>query len=434
MILSKKDLLTILFLFVLALGVRLFFISRPDSVVFDEGVYGRYVQLTSKGEGYFDIHPTFGNQLFTALVSSNAVPQKNLHDAATPFDDFPHLNIRIFNAIIGALLVVIIYCIGKMLFPVTISPFLPAFFVAIDNALVIYSRLMLPDTLLLFCGMLGFAFVCAVKDQENKKYIFTALTFAGIFLGLAASVKWTGLGFFAAACVALLVSKKLKHAFYILLVLLITYSAVFVNFYMHSKEGSIVASNPKYQVIKNVTFPDHKDFFATLTFLPRYTQLMYQLNYDPQLVPVNHVSVSPPQQWPFAGKQIILSLLEDKIFRLTPNLVTWLAALFALIAAFTVYLYSFFTKSKTIHPSLTIIILAFAANYAPFFLIGRSLFLYHYFAALIFSYLLVPFVVSWLEEVLVKNKFKLPRNSITVALCVLSVIAFAAFMPMAYGF
>jgi dolichyl-phosphate-mannose--protein O-mannosyl transferase len=67
------------------------------------------------------------------------------------------------------------------------------FFVAIDGSLLVDSRFALPNIFIVIFGLS--ALLCAVKSQSSYGNSRYWLFSCGIFLGLAASVKWNGLGY-----------------------------------------------------------------------------------------------------------------------------------------------------------------------------------------------------------------------------------------------
>ena len=59
----KSKSFLIIILVVLGLVSRLIFLNHPDSLVFDEVHFGKFVSAYFTGEYYFDIHPPLGKLL-----------------------------------------------------------------------------------------------------------------------------------------------------------------------------------------------------------------------------------------------------------------------------------------------------------------------------------------------------------------------------------
>jgi dolichyl-phosphate-mannose--protein O-mannosyl transferase len=120
----------------------------------------------------------------------------------------------------------------------------------------------------------------------------------------------------------------------------------------------------------------------------------------------------------------------------TGNLILWLAATFAVIAALAVALRHFFEhkREKADHRAFFILLTGYAIAMLPFLsFVHRSTFLYHYLPALIFAFgLLAWFITHWLK---VNDWSDLSRRTwfILGAITLIVVVGFLCTAPVTYG-
>jgi dolichyl-phosphate-mannose--protein O-mannosyl transferase len=117
------------------------------------------------------------------------------------------------------------------------------------------------------------------------------------------------------------------------------------------------------------------------------------------------------------------------IYLLGNPFVYWLGALAMIFTIIYVVVKFIFTRRISADPNTTkfllFIIIGFLANWLPFALIGRVMFLYHYETALIFSIIAVAYWVGTMQ----------PRSKkiISFIIVALTLIAFIYWSPMTYG-
>ena len=210
---NKKDIYFIAAIFIIALSLRLPFISYPDTTVFDEGIFSTYTIFPSYSKPYIDIHPPLGALIFSKIVEDDVFTLQKIGGVGTSFGDFPYIKIRYFNAILGSVLAVIIYILARLLTCSSYASLMPAFLVVVDNAIVLYSRRVLLDMLLLTVGFGALALFFFSKKTKNITAKMAIFVVSAVFFGLAASVKWTGLGFAALAFLLLFRERAYKKIF-----------------------------------------------------------------------------------------------------------------------------------------------------------------------------------------------------------------------------
>lgn len=183
----------------MALAVRLFRISQPTSVVFDEVHFGGFASKYIKGNFFMDVHPPLAKMLI-ALVAWLAG-----FDGSFDFKEIgkdylepgvPYVAMRLLPAIMGVLTVPLAYMTLRKSGCKMTSSILGAALVTFDNALVTQSRFILLDSPLVFCtAFTAFAFTSfdAQFATPFTTLWWTWLTLTGLGLGATLSVKWVGL-------------------------------------------------------------------------------------------------------------------------------------------------------------------------------------------------------------------------------------------------
>lgn len=174
---SNQTWVFVLALMVFSLVIRLWHLGTIKDQIFDEVYFVNFAKNYLNHVSFFDIHPPLGKLIIAIGIKF--------------FGDVP-FGWRIMPAIFGTLLVGLIYLVGKELKNKFVG-FLAALVIALDGMFLVYSRVGLMDIMMVFFILL--AFYLFLKFTNKQKIIF--MIFAGISLGLAASIKYiAGLVFF----------------------------------------------------------------------------------------------------------------------------------------------------------------------------------------------------------------------------------------------
>jgi len=182
----------------ITLIVRLWKISNPKEVVFDEVHFGGFANKYIKGQFFMDVHPPLAKIMF-AVVGYIFGYRGNFsfeNIGLSYEDDVPYVAMRIYSSLCGILVIPIAYYTIKGLKFSRYAAFLGAFLVLFENALTTQSRLILLDSqLILFASftLLSWVNFYANKDRPWSFDWWYWLTGTGVGLGLTFSVKWIGL-------------------------------------------------------------------------------------------------------------------------------------------------------------------------------------------------------------------------------------------------
>lgn len=136
-------------IFVVSYWARFYKLGEPKQVVFDEFHFGKFVNWTLERKYYFDIHPPLGKLLLAGwgwLRGYEPVAGFNYDSIGAPMGSTLFFPLREFSAFVGALTPVIAYDSCRLLgfHPSTAS--IVAFCLALDNLLIVESRLILVDS------------------------------------------------------------------------------------------------------------------------------------------------------------------------------------------------------------------------------------------------------------------------------------------------
>ena len=155
-------------LFFLALGVRLWRIEYPESVVFDELHLGWFVNPYRDGQYFFDIHPPLGRLvlLVASWVFGNE-PALDCKEVGAAYGSTKYVPLRATNALFGAGFASLVYGICREVGLSAFASAIPAVMQALDMLVVIETRIILLEGQLLF--FMGLCLICALGMCGTKK-------------------------------------------------------------------------------------------------------------------------------------------------------------------------------------------------------------------------------------------------------------------------
>ncbi|KAI9308658.1 Dolichyl-phosphate-mannose-protein mannosyltransferase-domain-containing protein [Cunninghamella echinulata] len=199
---------------------------------------------------------------------------------------------------------------------------------------------------------------------------------------------------------------------------------------------------------KNIHLPTPIKGTYKSTFLRNFlelNQLMWNINNglvsDPDK---EDILSSTPSQWPLMSTGVRMIGWDDNIlkFYLLGNPIVWWAS-FASVIIFSISatIYTIRAHRNIVNKSQDIkkwkikvyigkyLFIGWFLHYIPFFIMGRVMYLHHYFQALYFSILLV----SYLFDHFTMNFSKIRRLAIYAIFMMFIVLNFIYFSPFAYG-
>lgn len=360
-------------------------IGSPEGLVFDEAYFVIDAQGYLAGEYVSDIHPPLGKLLY-ALVG------------------WAGLHLRLLPALLGALLVPLVYLFAKELGFSERVAFLSGFFVLLDNALLVQSRFVLLDIILLFFIVLSlYLFVYSWRRPA-------AILLCGIALGAAISVKWIGFGAMAVIWLWLLVEKRSVTKSQILLLFILPLAVYLSSFVIH------------FALIP-----------TTGNLLGKIASEQYTVFFNNIYLEGTHPYQSKWYTWPVLGKPMLYQFEElgerTSSLYLLGNPFIWWGTILAIIGM--VY-WIFRRRAPAVFYSKSTYFLFFSylIFFLPFASVSRSSFLYHYFPALLFSFILFAVFIDGLLSSLSSGKAKILFGSVLL----ITILGFVYFIPFSYAF
>ena len=177
MLYNKKEKIAIAVLLALSLATHFAWFGYPDMTVFDEVHFGKFLSAYFTHAYYFDIHPPLGKLILAGWGWLwGFQPGFSFSNIGDVFPDNTYMALRFLPSLAGSLLPLVIYFIArklKMGWPAALAAGL---FVALDNALVVQSRLILLDSFLL---LFGFGAVLCWLNSRDKPNRYPWLLAAG---------------------------------------------------------------------------------------------------------------------------------------------------------------------------------------------------------------------------------------------------------------
>lgn len=457
------------FLILFAFFTRFYNLSYPPKVVFDETHFGLYATKYLSHQYYFDIHPPFGKLILGLGVFLSGSKSDFQFPVGAEYENFNYLFLRGIVAFFGFLFVILIYFLAKELGFSEKGAFLASFLVLFDNALLVQSRLILLDTILVFFIFLSFYFLILEKKYfpfSKKWFLFNFLF--GLSAGCAISIKLTGFGILFLWSINLfgnklfLKSKKyllIKISLNLILPLLCYFFFYFVHFSLafepcFSNCGAVLdryleknLSQPEKKSLLFYSIGYSESFFHFINFPP-------SANFFENFIQTQKFSLAgnltgdsscyDASDWysfPFMIRPIgyFFEKKEEKISQIWffGNPLVWWLSFLSVIGTFYLVLRSFFLKSKFKIPPLfsSENFISLVAGYLSFLLplaaVKRFVLPYHYLTSLVFSILIFA---GFCDGVL-KFYFSQKTRKFTFYLLLLLVfLSFFYFSPFTFGF
>ena len=418
----------------------------PVAVVFDEAYYEKFAGAYFTHAFYFDVHPPLGNLMYAALAKLLHISPAILTAPA------PAPALRVLPATFGALAVPLVYIILAQLGVGRRIATLGAAAILLDNALLVDSRFILLDTLLIGFGLAAIACYLASRDRPNRSRL-PLLALSALLAGCGLSIKWTGSSALAVILTAWFVAairsrigvrRFVVEGFVLVAIPAIVYCtsyAIHFSLLTHAGPGS---RNMSAHFQSELVGSPQYNPSVHLSYWEKMGEVHHVIRYgNGGLENATHPAASPWYTWPIMKHPF--GLWEDTqtpagtktMFILLGNPVVWWGGMIAvLLGAAMMALRRWRYEGYT----YAVVFLAGAVfiNYAPFMAIRRLVYLYHYLFALVFVAALASVAIGipagWNGA---RDAFwSFPtRRSLAgyVGAIALILVGFLYFMPFTYG-
>ena len=387
---------------------RFWGLFSPHAVVFDEIHYEKFVADYLAHVFYVDVHPPLANQLFMLAAKLFHVP------IATLAGPHPAPVLRVVPALAGTLIIPVFYLLLRRLGASRRLAALGGALLLLDNALLVESRVLVPDSMLLLFGLSAVTCFLAARRRAGRAR-WMGLAAAAVFAGLAVSIKWTGLSALGLIGLVWLVDaararaawrRSLREAVVLLAIPMAIYGSVFAVHFAwmtRSGPGTMYMSGPFKATLAGA--PEYRPE-AHLSFARKFVELnRVMARVDVSLVDKGDVSASPWYTWPLIQHAINFwagPTLDDgrqaTIF-LEGNPVLWYGIPLALLIG-ALGLVRRPERFRAARGPLLLLAAGYLMNLLPFIAIHRVMYQYSYFTAFIYSLALVVLGVgTWAGEV-----------------------------------
>jgi len=433
---------------------HLLFFGQPRAVVFDETYFLHFVGNYGAGTYFFDIHPPLGKLIFLFFMELFGITPTS--QIGTIGEALPQglIFVRLIPIIAGLLLPLLIYYLARQLKLSRTVSTLAALLICVENSILVQSRFVLMDSLLILFGFLSLFLYLKYRDKQSTSRITPAVFVVLSAMSYAAtmSIKWSGVFFIFPIIImeiyyAVTSGRSLARKFsqfistlciygFISLVIYMSIFAIHFKLLPKSGPGDAFMSRRFQEQLTGNPFSQNK-VSETQGFFGKFFELnaaMYDAN---QTLDKPHSYSSQFYTWPLMQRGIYYwtgaettdpKVGQARIYLLGNPLVYWLGTISILTLLFY-FAEAFIRRKVSAIPNkktFVFIIIAYLSNLVPFIFIGRVMFLYHYEAALVVSVLAFAYLVDRIDS------YRL-RVSVVITVLVVSVLLYLFFAPLTYG-
>jgi dolichyl-phosphate-mannose-protein mannosyltransferase len=413
-------------LLVLSVVLHLVALNYPSQVIFDEVHFGKFINsYCCTGERFFDIHPPHVKLLVAGAVALTDYDGSfSFEHIGQPYDSgVPVWAFRIVPALAGILLPFLIYLLLRQVGVREELSLLAALAVVLDNALLLQTRIIALDGVLLVAqfGALVAYLASRTRSGWNRMGF---LLLSGTLCGLAAGSKFTGLAILLLIGLWWLyelwndrfVSWKrfvIEGVFIVAVALLIYGLGWWIHYAILPHPGSgDVWQIPSGNVLMD-TIEMHRK--------------MLSANYN---LAATHVYSSVWWTWPVMARPIFYWQGQNAGLYFLGNPAVWWGSFLLLLVVLVQVVWAWVRgRMATLPGGGWLFLIGYVIALLPFIRIPRALFLYHYATPLLFS-LLLGFV--YLGSVWPKEPAK--ARQVYIGAVIGIVTLFILFSPLTFGF
>ncbi len=439
---------------------------HPNGLFWDENYHIASAQKYIDGVMFMEPHPPLGKQLialgekiFNILGVNKNIDKSyfNTTDYITSVpENFSFAGFRFASTIFGMLSVIVFFLILSTIFKNDLYALLFTSLYLFDNAITMHSRSTMLEGIQLFFVLLSILYF--LKSLQKNIRSIKEYFLLGIFSGLAISVKLNSailllLFVFLAwedhknnifnfsFSVGMIKDFSLKTLISIIGIIL----PLFISFYLHFAicknviDGRTYNASSQYrEILLKEETANPLNFFTMLSdyiqYIDRYEKGVPK--WDPTKVGENG---SPAFMWPFGYKSINYRWTKWRsvvsYMYLQGNPLIWFLGLFGIILSFVLVVGKLFFNLTVKDQNRFKLITYFSILYFSYMIamikIERVMYLYHYFIALLFSFILFALIfLEFFKDYIEKND----KLTLTIAsLMAIEIIAvFLFYSPFSY--
>jgi dolichyl-phosphate-mannose-protein mannosyltransferase len=385
-----------LLIFAIALGLRLWHLDAIEYPVFDEVYFPKHAEEYLTATPFRDGHPPLAKYLIAVAIMALG------HNA------FAY---RIATAIAGALVPVLAIGVTYRFSGKRLLSLLVGGLTVTDGLFLVESRFGLINVFLVVFGLAAqILFLAALERKGLVRTLY--LGSAGMMLGASAAVKWNGLGFWLMSLVlvalvwgisklkpelsknlGILAAIKTLHWWQYLLWLAIAPTLIYVLQWL----PHIILYAPTLDIAQLRDEPNLGNWIVyTWRSLIAFNLDIWDYNHNSAVMGMSsHPYCSSWLSWPLSSRPISYYYHYDEATEMVAdvhaigNPVLWWFSTLAVITLTVQGLRRF----RAIH---AYVLIGYAANYLPWLIVSRCLFIYHYMSASVFSFMALAIVLDQL--------------------------------------
>ena len=441
---NNTDTVLLFFLTVISFGIHFWMIQYPDYVIFDEVHFGNFTNWYTRSQFFFDIHPPLGKMIMFALANFSEY-DGNIEfggDYGHPYDDESYLCIRLVPPFFGALCVPLIYlCVRFASFSQS-AAVAASTIILFDTSMVCEHRFILSDGMLHFFASLHLcilSYQLSIKRNTTKFYVWTIIS--GLSLGAACTCKNTAWGLCALNAFIHIAELFLQYkefsydyfyelcirGFTLLGCALFVYIGSFcVHFILLPFNGQGTPYLP--QDMKDQLIDPGEGELSLWSTRVRGHSLIWR---SIKMTIIMHTGNMGITQWhPYQSRPLGWPLLTDifvAFWKKDKREVTCIGNAFSYYLAFIGVVSLIFGYKKKKFMIAIRYTVGWAVSYFPFYLIPRTMYLYHY---------LIPLMLGACSfgafiDLFIPKEYK---GAIAIVACFLCFIGFILWSPYVYGY
>lgn len=437
MLFDRRDIFILLALLVIGVALHFVALSYPREVIFDEVHFGKFVTAyCCTGERFFDIHPPHAKLLIAGAAWLGGYRGGfDFDHIGQPYGSVPIGAIRSVAAVTGTLFPLIIYILLRQLRVALPLAAVGGALVALDNALVIQTRLIALDGVLLIAtfGSLS-AYLAAQRSRGVLLIIW--LIIAGALAGLAVGTKFTGLAAIAILGVLLIVDvfrrvtlpNTMQVVMRGLIIGLAAASVYLGGWALHFALLPQPGPGDAFHVPTRLLPPNQWRPVAFIAETAKLHKIMFDANYN---LTATHPSASSWWSWPFMEVPVFYWTSGAAQIYFVGNPIVWWGGTILFAVTVLASVVQFGQRRRQPDIILWIPIVGFCIAMLPLIRVPRALFLYHYLTPLLFS--LIAGLV-WLERYHVHHRWPAIRlHQVALGIIGAALLGFIYISPLTFG-
>jgi dolichyl-phosphate-mannose--protein O-mannosyl transferase len=437
---TSIDSINLLVLTALSLLTRFHTFWYPSNVVFDEIHFGNFTNFYINHTYFFDIHPPLAKLLIASLAALSEydghIPFGDIF--SQPYPDESFISLRIPPVMFSSMVAPLLYLAVRLASFSRIAAFTTGVMVTFETSMICEGKFILTDGILHFFVALHLAVSMYWYSLERNTTQWTVwLYLSSLTFGCAISVKFTSLslafliGFHELMCLFFENAFKLDGTFYhnicvralqLALPALVLQAALWmihISLLWYAADGQ---GPDLSETLINVSSDDPNDWRKLLSphITIRVLEILFQIQASNLMNYKSHPFQSRPIDWPLLTDIGICFWSEGgSHVECIGNVFVYYFGVVGVVLVLLGF-------NKRCYFRAFPYAIGYAMSFLPFFLVPRTVFLYHYIIPLIFACACTGIALDfWLGPT--------AKGAFMVVICAIVVLGWTEWAPLVYG-